>query len=103
VEKIRLMSFRVQVNIEAEEDLINIWASIAIHNPIAADKYVRLLGLRIDSLFEMPERGAMRDDVQKGLRMLVEGKYLIFYRVFEGCVEVLRVIHGSRDLTKIFN
>ncbi len=97
------MSFLVQVNIEAEEDLIDVWASIAVHNPVAADKYVRLLGLRIDSLFEMPERGAMRDDVQKGMRMLVEGKHLIFYRVLEGRVEVVRVIHGSRDLTKIFN
>jgi toxin ParE1/3/4 len=45
----------------------------------------------------------MRDDVQKGMRMLVEGKHLIFYRVLEGRVEVVRVIHGSRDLTKIFN
>jgi toxin ParE1/3/4 len=98
-----VISFRVQVNIEAEEDLIDIWASIAVHNPAAADKYVHLLGLRIDSLFDMPERGTMRDDVQNGMRMLVEGNYLIFYRVFEGQVEVLRVIHGARDLTKIFS
>jgi toxin ParE1/3/4 len=97
------MSFRVQVNFEAEEDLIAIWASIAVHNPIAADKFVHLLGRKIDSLFEMPERGTMRDDVQKGMRMLVEGKYLIFYRLFESRVQVLRVIHGSRDLTKIFS
>jgi toxin ParE1/3/4 len=98
-----MISFLVQVNIEAEEDLIDIWANIATQNPVAADKYLRLLGMRIDSLFEMPERGAMRDDVKKGMRMLVEGKYLIFYRVYKSRVEVLRVIHGSRDLTKIFS
>jgi plasmid stabilization system protein ParE len=66
VEKICMMSFLVQVNIEAEEDLIDIWASISVHNSVVADKFVRVLGLRIDSLFEMPERGAMRDDVKKG-------------------------------------
>jgi toxin ParE1/3/4 len=97
------MSFRVQVNIEAEEDLIDIWSDIAEHNPIAADKYVKRLGDRIDSLFDMPERGSKRDDLQAALRMLVEGNYLIFYRVTERNVEVVRVIHGSRDISKIFS
>jgi toxin ParE1/3/4 len=94
--------FRVQVNVQAEDDLIDIWASIAVHNPAAADKYVKLLGRKIDSLFEMPERGKPRHDLQPNVRMLVEGNYLIFYRVVANRVEVLRVIHGSRDLTKIF-
>ena len=97
------MPFRVQVNIAAEEDLIEIWANIALDNPAAADKYLKLLDSKIDSLFEMPERGQMRDDLQTGVRMLVEGKYLLFYRVVGREVEVLRVVHGSRDLPKLFS
>jgi toxin ParE1/3/4 len=97
------MAFRVQVNLEAEEDLIGIWVDIAQHNPVAAEKYLRLLGQKIDSLYDMPDRGQMRDDLLVGIRMLVEGKYLIFYRVIGKGVEVLRVVHGSRDLTKIFS
>ncbi len=97
------MAFRVQVNVEAEEDLIGIWTDIAQHNSVAAEKYLRLFGQKIDSLYEMPERGQMRDDLLTGIRMLVEGKYLIFYRVIGARVEVLRVIQGSRDLTKIFS
>lgn len=96
------MSFRVQVNVEAEEDLIRIWAEIAEHNEVAADKYLKILNDRIESLFEFPDRGKPRDDLIVGVRMLVEGKYLIFYRVENLRVEILRVIHGRRDLTSIF-
>ncbi len=97
------MTFRVQVKAEAEEDLIEIWGDIAQHNPIAADNYLKLLGDNIDSLFDMPERGSLRDDLLPNVRVLVEGKYLIFYRVNGKAVEVLRVLHGARDLSQIFN
>lgn len=97
------MGFRVQVNAEAEEDLIKIWADIAAHNPHAADQFLQLLDQRIDSLIEMPDRGSPRDDLQHGLRMLVQGKHLIFYQVVESRVEVLRVLHGSMDLTRVFS
>jgi toxin ParE1/3/4 len=96
------MSFEVQVNVEAEEDLIRIWDDIAEHNEKAADELLVNLGEKIDSLFEMPERGAPRDDLMTGVRMLVEAKYLVIYRVKNSRVEVLRVLHGSRDLTSIF-
>lgn len=51
----------------------------------------------------MPDRGSPRDDLQQGLRMLVQGKHLIFYQVVESRVEVLRVLHGSMDLTRVFS
>jgi toxin ParE1/3/4 len=97
------MSFLVQVNDAAEEDLISIWHDIAEHNSSAADKFVRRLGARINDLNTMPERGAPRDDLITGVRMLVEGSYLIFYRLHANKVEVLRIIHGSRDLTSLFS
>jgi toxin ParE1/3/4 len=96
------MTFEVQVNVEAEEDLIRIWDNIAEHNEKAADELLTNLGEKIDSLFEMPERGVPRDDLMAGVRMLVEAKYLIIHRIKNRRVEVLRVLHGSRDLTSIF-
>jgi hypothetical protein len=38
------MSFRVQVNFEAEEDSIEIWGDIAEHDAATADKIVRVTG-----------------------------------------------------------
>ena len=29
------------------------------------------------------------------------GKYLVFYRPIEGGIEVLRILHGARDITRI--
>ena len=95
--------FLVEVTAEATEDLIKIWAAIAYHNPVAADEFLRRLDIRIDSLTHLPVRGVPRDDLMIGLRMLVEGNYLVFYRINSSKVEVLRVLHGSQDLPRLFN
>jgi toxin ParE1/3/4 len=58
-------------------------------------------------LLEMPEMGTPRifDNPElSGLRSWpVRGfeKHLIFYRTSEGGIEVLRVLHGARDLESI--
>jgi len=46
-----------------------------------------------------PERYVLREDLAAGLRALQVQGYLIFYRVEEERVLILRVIHGARDIT----
>jgi toxin ParE1/3/4 len=50
-------------------------------------------------LAEMPGLGRPRPE-REGLRSWRVGrtKYLIFYRPVEGGIEIVRVVHGSRDL-----
>jgi toxin ParE1/3/4 len=36
-----------------------------------------------------------------GIRRRVHGNYLIFYRVADGAVEILHVLHGARDYAQI--
>jgi toxin ParE1/3/4 len=43
--------------------------------------------------------GPVRDDVAPGIRHLVMNEYLIFYRVLDEEVEILRVLHGRRHIT----
>jgi toxin ParE1/3/4 len=43
--------------------------------------------------------GRARDDLAPGLRSVVAGKYLVFFRASDAAIEVLRVIHGARDIT----
>ncbi len=93
--------FRVEVSVEAAEDLIMIWESIGAHNPDAADRYLHKIDDRIDSLVEMPARGVPRDDLSAGLRMLVEGNHLIFYRIENDHVKITRVLHGSQDIARV--
>ena len=82
----------------AREDLVEIWRYVARDNPLAADD---LLG-RIDEscrlLADNPELGPARPDIRPGLRYFVVERYVVLYRAIEGGVEVVRVVHGARDL-----
>jgi plasmid stabilization system protein ParE len=51
---------------------------------------------------EFPERGAPRPGIGADIRMLVEGKYLIFYRFESKKIHVVRMLHGSQDRTVAF-
>ena len=95
------MKFRVKITARAERDLRDIWLIIAEHSLENADGFLHRLDMRIDSLVEFPDRGADRSDIFEGIRMLVEGSYLILYRRKATKVEVLRVVYGGMDLSKL--
>jgi toxin ParE1/3/4 len=79
----------------ADEDLIAIWNYIAVENPVAADRVLDAIEARWLQLARYPYSGMARDDIASGIRHLVAGHYLIFYRIGE-CIEVIRVLHGRR-------
>ena len=86
---------------QAEIDLLDIWAFISQDNLTAADKIVRQLDARSHELLGHPEMGIARDDVAKGMRHLVMGSYLILYRIDGEDIEVVRYLHGARNLFSI--
>ncbi len=45
-----------------------------------------------------PFSGAPRDDIALGIRHLIVGEYLTLYRVGEDAIEIVRVLHGRRDI-----
>ncbi|WP_246684120.1 MULTISPECIES: type II toxin-antitoxin system RelE/ParE family toxin [unclassified Mesorhizobium] len=45
-----------------------------------------------------PFSGAPREDIAPGIRHLIVGEYLTLYRVGEDAVEILRVLHGRRNI-----
>ena len=94
--------FKVILRQQAKRDLRKIWLKIASENLSAADRFLAKIDGRVLNLAEFPERGAVRNDLSDGLRMLIEGNYLIFYQTKTRSVEILRVVYGSRDLTKLF-
>ncbi len=96
-------TYRVVVLPRAKRDIYKIWFDISLQNLVAADKILDRFDRRVLSLTDFPDRGSPRDDLRKGLRMLVEGNYLIFYRVRGISVEIIRVVHGAMDLPKLFN
>jgi toxin ParE1/3/4 len=91
-----------RVSTEARADLDEIWLYIANDNPDAADKYIRAIVSRFAKLASMPHLGRARAELSPGLRSFVVGHHVIFYRLFDGGVEVARVLDGVRDLPPLF-
>ena len=52
----------------------------------------------MNQLRDQPRSGVARDDLFAGVRHLVAGSYLIFYRVEADRIAILRVLHGSRRI-----
>ena len=83
---------------QAEIDLLEIWAFIAEENVIAADELVRKLDAHFHQLLEHSKMGTPRHDIVNGMRHLTVGNYLILYRIKASNIEIIRYLHGARDL-----
>ena len=92
------------VSRRAEEELRQIWRYIAAENPAAADRLLLRIDDKLQILRDFPGIGTLRDDIRHGLRMLVEGNYLLLYEhdVGSDTVELIAVIDGRRDLSMLF-
>jgi toxin ParE1/3/4 len=47
-----------------------------------------------------PLLGRSRTDLHPGLRSFPFGRYVIFYRPLDDGIEVVRVLHGARDIRR---
>lgn len=93
---------RVVRTVLANGDLLDIWLYIAQDNITAADRMVERLEQRCETLGANPMLGNKRDDLVMEMRCLIEGNYAIFYRIHEDTVQILRILHGTRDFPAIF-
>jgi toxin ParE1/3/4 len=83
----------------AVEDIEAIAAYVGEQNATAAANLVRSFIDRFELAAEYPYLGMSREDIIPGLRHLVLGTYLTFYRLEAGDVVVLRVLHGRREIS----
>jgi len=86
----------------ALQDLDEIWDYIAVDNPDAADRFVEAIAEKCHLLAKFPKIGTLCESLHLGLRYLPVGKYLLFYLPIEDGVEVVRVLHGARDVDSLF-
>jgi toxin ParE1/3/4 len=93
----------------ARRDVDAIAAFIAEDNPEAAFRFLEAIEKSYQTLAEMPEMGAPRPfggSALAGLRMFPVRDfptYLVFYRPTEDGIEIVRVLHGARDLSAILD
>jgi toxin ParE1/3/4 len=88
----------------AEADLREIWRYIATDNPAAADRVLLRIDAKLQILRRFPEIGPARNDIRRGMRMLVEGNYLLLYEYDskKDEVDLIAVVDGRRELSGLF-
>jgi toxin ParE1/3/4 len=88
----------------AEADLREIWRYIATGNPAAADRVLLRIDEKLQILRRFPEIGPTRNDIRRGMRMLVEGNYLLLYEYDskKDEVDLIAVVDGRRELSGLF-
>ncbi len=88
---------------QANLDLLEIWDYISEASEERADRVLDGINERCRMLAVFPQAGRERNDLIVGLRSLIVGNYVIFYQPIDDGIEVLRVLHGSRDVPGVFD
>lgn len=83
----------------ARSDAVDLWRWIAADSPRAANRLFERLDEVAALLAENPLLGRSRDDLAAGLRSMPVGPCVIFYRPTDAGVDIVRVLHGRRDIT----
>lgn len=92
----------IKISAAAAEDLKEIWEYVAQVNENAAAKLVKEINRKLILLRDSPLIGLEQNKYLVGLRSFVFKNYYIFYLPLNDGIDVLRVLHSSRDIESIF-
>ncbi|MEQ9588055.1 MAG: type II toxin-antitoxin system RelE/ParE family toxin [Parvibaculaceae bacterium] len=93
---------RLKISEQAMADLDGIWDYIADDNPVAADRLLDRINAHCQSYAHQPELGEARPELGSSLRSFSVGMYVVYYRATSEGIEVARVLHGARDVDRLF-
>lgn len=85
----------------ARQDLVEVWTYVAGVDPAAADRLLDRLLAKLEMLAGSPGVGSPRPELAVNLRSVSVRPYLLFYRPIVDGIELVRVLHGARDLSAL--
>ncbi len=88
---------------QAQLDLIDIWSYIAEDSISAADKFLFTLDNQVKSIATAPKMGRLRHELADKLRSFPVGNYIIFYKIQDKELILIRVLHAARDIDTLPN
>ncbi len=86
---------------KARADLIEIWLYIAERNPNAADRVLDEIERVCRLIATRPKMGRERSELKANIRSVGVMSWIVFYCVNDTFIEIVRVLHGARDLDAI--
>ncbi len=87
---------------EANKDLEEIIDYFATHNIEAGERFIDEFNKKCRYLANFPNMGRSYSDIKDYLRGVSLNGYIIFYRVTDIGIEILRVVSGYRDYPSLF-
>ena len=102
------MSKQVLKDLRASQDLLEIFVYLGQNSLTAADRFFESAEKTLVNLAAMPFLGSPWDSDNPDYATLRYfpvrrfRKYLLFYRPIDNGIEVIRVLHASRDIASIF-
>lgn len=97
------MNPEVHKSPQAFRDLDDIAAYIGLDNPQAALRFLDSLEKRFHLLAASPGIGRLRPDLGAGIHGFPVDGYVILYRQVSTGIEIVRVLHGARDIEALFH
>jgi toxin ParE1/3/4 len=85
----------------AAEDLEAIGDFIAKDNPLRALSFIRELRAHCEKILRNPSAYRRRPELSEHLQSCAHGNYLIFFECQLDSVNIVRILHGSRDIEPI--
>ena len=88
---------------QAIADLYDIYDYIAVenHSRQNAERFIQRLNDSMAKLATHPLMGKDRSLYRSNLRAWPVGSYLIFYEPIPNGIDVIRVLHGKRDIARV--
>lgn len=88
----------------AAADLVAIWEFIGEDSPRTARRLIeRIITLCDTTLAGNPRIDRSREELASELRSFPVQDYTIFYRPVDDGAEIVRVLHGTRDIEGLFD
>jgi toxin ParE1/3/4 len=93
---------QIRISPRASADLTEIWSYIADDSVANADAFIDKLDETIQMLANQSGAGRRREELAPGILSFPFGRYVIFYHGNQDAIEIVRVLHGARDIQTIF-
>ncbi len=90
-----------QYTTAAQQDLVDILQYISQDKPDAAVAWVEKIEQKCLLIASQPEMGERRPQLGTEVRCSFVGRYVIFHRKHDDTVEILRVVTGDRNISKL--
>jgi toxin ParE1/3/4 len=95
---------RVVWSPKSKNDLRDVWRYYErVASPEIADKLLREISEAGQRLADEALMWRARSEIMPGLRSVLVHPYTVFYRMDDGIVEIVRVLHERRDIARVLS